>query len=276
MLSVTRYAVRNVRLKPWVKFIWYLETKSNILLNNKLLPTDSIDIIINLSDVMEYKIENQSYNASNIHFNGIRDKYGFIIQRGNIRVMGISFYPFGLYPFLKIPISEFKSQIIDLKQVSEGFVGKLESTLNQISSTEDIVLHLEKILVSVLNEDLVANKMVNLLDLFIYNNKYSTIKLFCDDMNINIKTLERACLKYAGYTPKTLRKIYRFKMVSNHLIYSSKYSSQNNDFLDLIYENGYYDQAHFIKEFKQFSGVSPIKFINENKTIKENTKYNYL
>ena len=53
MLSVTRYSIKNVRLKPWVKFIWYFETKSNILLNNKLLPTDSIDIILNLSDVME-------------------------------------------------------------------------------------------------------------------------------------------------------------------------------------------------------------------------------
>ncbi len=45
MLSVTRYSIKNVRLKPWVKFIWYFETKSNILLNNKLLPTDSIDTV---------------------------------------------------------------------------------------------------------------------------------------------------------------------------------------------------------------------------------------
>lgn len=121
MLSVTRYSIKNVRLKPWVKFIWYFETKSNILLNNKLLPTDSIDIILNLSDVMEYKIENQDYIASNIHFNGIRDKHGFIIQHGNIRVIGISFYPFGLYPFLKIPISEFNRQIVDLEAVSKLF-----------------------------------------------------------------------------------------------------------------------------------------------------------
>ncbi|WP_413927483.1 ECF transporter S component [Clostridioides sp. ES-S-0108-01] len=45
---------------------------------------------------------------------------------------------------------------------------------------------------------------------------------------------------------------------------------------DFIYENEYYDQAHFIKEFKKFSGTSPIKFIGENKTIKENIKYSYL
>lgn len=107
MLSATRYSIKNVRLKPWVKFIWYFETKSNILLNNKLLPTDSIDIILNLSDVMEYKIENQDYTANN-------------------SVMGISFHPFGLYPFLKIPISEFNRQIVDLElkfhSIQSGFI----------------------------------------------------------------------------------------------------------------------------------------------------------
>ncbi|HBE9530561.1 TPA: AraC family transcriptional regulator [Clostridioides difficile] len=272
MLSVTRYSIKNVRLKPWVKFIWYFETKSNILLNNKLLPTDSIDIILNLSDVMEYKIENQDYTASNMHFNGIRDKHGFIIQHGNIRVIGISFYPFGLYPFLKIPISEFNRQIVDLEAVSQLFAKKLEESLNPTQSLEKIVLYLEEVLLSILEEDLISNKYVKLLNSFIYVNRYSNIKAFCDDTNINIKTLERICLKYTGYTPKILKRIYRFKMASNQLIYNYK----DDELFDFIYENEYYDQAHFIKEFKKFSGTSPIKFIGENKTIKENIKYSYL
>ncbi|PBF67383.1 AraC family transcriptional regulator [Clostridioides difficile] len=272
MLSVTRYSIKNVRLKPWVKFIWYFETKSNILLNNKLLPTDSIDIILNLSDVMEYKIENQDYIASNIHFNGIRDKHGFIIQHGNIRVIGISFYPFGLYPFLKIPISEFNRQIVDLEAVSKLFAKKLEESLNPTKAIEKVVLCLEEVLLSILEEDLISNKYVKLLNSFIYVNRYSNIKAFCDDTNINIKTLERICLKYTGYTPKILKRIYRFKIASNQLIYNYK----DEELFDFIYENEYYDQAHFIKEFKKFSGTSPIKFSGENKTIKENIKYSYL
>ncbi|MDI0266781.1 helix-turn-helix domain-containing protein [Clostridioides difficile] len=272
MLSVTRYSVRNARLKPWVKFIWHLKTDENILLNNKLLPTDSIDIILNLSDIIKYKIGNQNYTTSNIHFNGIRDKYGFIIQRGNIHVMGISFYPFGLYPFLKVPISEFNGQIVNLEQVSDIFVKKLEDSLNKTSSVEKYVLYLEEVLLSILEEGLIENKSVKILDSFIYDNRYSNIKSFCDDMNINIKTLERICLKYTGYTPKILKRICRFKMASNQLIRTYK----NNELFDFIYENEYYDQAHFIKEFKEFSGTSPIKFISENKTIKENIRYSYL
>ncbi len=221
MLSVTRYSIKNVRLKPWVKFIWYFETKSNILLNNKLLPTDSIDIILNLSDVMEYKIENQDYTASNMHFNGIRDKHGFIIQHGNIRVIGISFYPFGLYPFLKIPISEFNRQIVDLEAVSQLFA-KIGRVIKSNTISRKIVLYLEEVLLSILEEDLISNKYVKLLNSFIYVNRYSNIKAFCDDTNINIKTLERICLKYTGYTPKILKRIYRFKMASNQLIYNYK------------------------------------------------------
>ncbi|NMS91499.1 AraC family transcriptional regulator [Clostridioides difficile] len=272
MLSVTRYSVRNARLKQWVKFIWYLETKESILLNNKLLPTDSIDIILNLSDVIEYKVENKNYTTSNIHFNGIRDKHGFIVQHGNIRVIGISFYPFGLYPFLKIPISEFNSQIVNLEQVSEVFVKKLEDSLNKESSIENSILYLEEVLLSTMDEGLIENKYVKLLDSFIYDNMYSNIKSFCNDMNINIKTLERICLKYTGYTPKILKRICRFKMSSSQLIYNYK----DKELFDFIYENEYYDQAHFIKEFKEFSGTSPIKFISENKTIKENIRYSYL
>ncbi|MFL8709857.1 DUF6597 domain-containing transcriptional factor [Clostridioides sp. GD02377] len=272
MLSVTRYSVRSARLKPWVKFIWYLKTDENILLNNKLLPTDSIDIILNLSDIIEYKIGNQNYTTSNIHFNGIRDKYGFIIQRGNIRVMEISFYPFGLYPFLKVPISEFNGQIVNLEQVSDIFAKKLEDSLNKESSIENSILYLEEVLLSTMDEGLIENKSVKILDSFIYDNRYSNIKSFCDDMNINIKTLERICLKYTGYTPKILKRICRFKMASNQLIRTYK----NNELFDFIYENEYYDQAHFIKEFKEFSGTSPIKFISENKTIKENIRYSYL
>ncbi|HAU5046715.1 TPA: AraC family transcriptional regulator, partial [Clostridioides difficile] len=176
MLSVTRYSIKNIRLKPWVKFIWFLETKSNILLNNKLLPTDSIDIILNLSDVMEYKFENQDYTASNMHFNGIRDKHGFIVQHGNIRVIGISFYPFGLYPFLKIPISEFNRQIVDLEAVSKLFAKKLEESLNPTKAIEKVVLCLEEVLLSILEEDLISNKSVELLNSFIYVNRYSNIK----------------------------------------------------------------------------------------------------
>jgi len=55
VLNITRYSIQNIELRPWVKFIWHLKTQSVATVNNKLLPTDSIDVIINLSDPMEYK-----------------------------------------------------------------------------------------------------------------------------------------------------------------------------------------------------------------------------
>lgn len=47
VLSITRYSIKTKRLAPWIKFIWYLEAEEADI-HYKLLPTDCIDIILNM------------------------------------------------------------------------------------------------------------------------------------------------------------------------------------------------------------------------------------
>lgn len=270
MLQVVRYAIKSERLRPWVKFIWYLETESNVMLNHKLLPTDSIDVIINLSDKIYYQIEKQRYNAGTFHFNGMRNKPGFIMQEGKIRVFGISFYPFGLYPFLNVPILEFGNQLNDLELVDKRFVHKLEAAIHYAKETIEVVNAIEKALLALLDQSSVEMKNIDLVRRFCSENREQSINCFCEKNGLNIKTLERKCLKYAGYTPKTLIRIGRFQSVSKQLI-----DNQENSFVELACNSGYYDQAHFIKEFQKFSGTTPGKFNKEGLTIKENTHYSF-
>lgn len=270
MLQIVRYAIKSERLKPWVKFIWYLETASNVKLNHKLLPTDSIDVIINPSNEIDYQIGKQRYQASAFHFNGMRNKPGFIIQEGKIRVFGISFYPYGLYPFLKVPILEFNNQLIDLKLVDKRFVQKLETAICDPKGTLEAVNSIETALLEFLDQSPVEMKNIDLIRRFCIENQKRSINSFCEKNYLNIKTLERGCLKYTGYTPKTLTRIGRFQLASKQMIYH-----EENSFVKLACDNGYYDQAHFIKEFQQFSGTTPGKFNKEGLTIKENTHYSF-
>ncbi len=270
MLQIVRYAIKSERLKPWVKFIWYLETVSNVSLNHKLLPTDSIDVIINLSDKIDYQIEKQRYRAGTVHFNGTRNKPGFIIQAGKIRVFGISFYPFGLYPFLKVPMLEFSNQLNDLELVDKRFAQKLEVAVQDAKETSEVVNAIEKALLLLLDQSSVEMKDIDLVRRFCSENKEQSINHFCEKNGLNIKTLERQCLKYAGYTPKTLIRIRRFQLASKQLIYN-----EENSFAELACDSGYYDQAHFIKEFQEFSGTTPGKLNKEGLTIKEHSHYSF-
>lgn len=271
MLQIVRYTIKSERLKPWVKFIWYLETASNVSLNHKLLPTDSIDVIVNLSDKIDYQIEKQRYHAGIFHFNGMRNKPGFIMQAGKIRVFGISFYPFGLYPFLNVPMLEFNNQLNDLELISKRFVHKLEAVIHCARESSEVVIAIERALLALLDQNSGEMKNIDLVRHFCSDLQEQSINAFCKKNGLNIKTLERGCLKYTGYTPKTLVRIGRFQLASKQLI-----DNEENSYVELACNSGYYDQAHFIKDFQEFSGTTPGQFSKAGLTVKENSRYSFL
>lgn len=265
MLVFKRYAIQSPALKPWIKFIWLFEADEYVSIKNKLLPTDSTDIILNMSTAINYLVDGQVVNAENLHVNGIRDKYSFIMQEGVLKVFGISFFSYGLYPFFRIPLFQLNSRILDLKECNYILAKNLEAILMRKDSVNRTLLGFEKILEMELDLNRVNLNHTILIKKFAQNNYEKSVSLFCHDENVCIKTFERACFKYTGLNPKTLQRIGRFQATSNQLIYGTK----NNAFSDIIYDD-YYDQAHFIKEFNIHTGVSPTRFLKEGISIKEN------
>ncbi len=271
MLNITRYGMTNPLLQPWVKFIWHLKTESPVSVNHKLLPSDSIDIILNLSDQIEYLIGNQRYHTEQFHVNGMRDRHGYILQKGQLNVFGISFYPFGLYPVFRHPLTDCTNQIISLEAISETLYRQFATALRNEAPAEETVRVLEDILAAAFDPDYADRDAAALLADFCLNQQFSSISGFCSKRQIHVRTFERLCLKYAGYPPKTLQRISRFQRASRLLI---DYDSSEK-LTELAYETDYYDQAHFIRDFFNFSGTSPGRFIKEKNTVKANTNYTY-
>ena len=74
------------------------------------------------------------------------------------------------------------------------------------------------------------------------------------DTGISPRQLRRPFEFYIGDTAKTFAKVVRFQNILR-----AKPSSQSLRQNKLFFDAGYYDQAHFIKEFKHLYGVSPNK-----------------
>jgi len=60
-----------------------------------------------------------------------------------------------------------------------------------------------------------------------------------------------------GVTPKSYIQMARFKIILTQL-------DQHNDadWMQLVNDFGFHDQAHFIKTFKQFSGITPSSYLS--------------
>lgn len=268
ILNITRYATKNECLIPWVKFFWHIEAE-NADIHYKLLPTDCIDVILNLADDVVYETECNKIIAPPFHINGLRSKYSFIHQEKNIRIFGISFYPHGLYPFVHKSLKEVQNKVIDLNGLSYSLGEKLKKAVSN-DTTEKIIAEIENTLIEELSikQDFVDK--AQLISDFISISDDISIKSFCYERSINIKTFERMFLNYTGYTPKILRRIKRFQNTCNQLVH------QHISLTDITYDNNFTDQSYFIKEFTRFSGAAPRTFQTQKATVKENVKYKYL
>jgi AraC-like DNA-binding protein len=75
-------------------------------------------------------------------------------------------------------------------------------------------------------------------------------------LGMSLKTLERRCLEVIGITPKSYIRLVRY----NHALETVRTDKSGRNWIDIATECGYYDQSHFIREFKQLTGDSPEKY----------------
>jgi AraC-like DNA-binding protein len=85
----------------------------------------------------------------------------------------------------------------------------------------------------------------------VHARSLETVEQLSAQFNLSQRQFERKFTEYAGFTPKVYSRIIRFQSALSH--YGSDYKSLT----DIAYECGYYDQSHFIHEFKEFSGYHP-------------------
>ena len=78
-------------------------------------------------------------------------------------------------------------------------------------------------------------------------------------VGLSRKQLERKFASTVGTTPKTFSRISRFLNICHHLD-----GHRGKTLTQLAYECGYFDQAHFIREFTAFSGFTPKAFFDKN------------
>lgn len=270
LLKTTKYPVNNPILKKLIKYYWLIESQLPIEVNHKLLPVSNIDFILNLSSPIRYlKEEKLEIVSTGFHFNGITDRYFWIKQTGILRVLGISFFPIGLFPILKIPISEFKDNTIEIDSVISNFTETVIGKIDNTQSIYEIINIIENQLIQNVDLSLMPRKEVfGIFEVFNSNINDFSIKSLCEQYGINQRKLERVFNKYMGVSPKLFYRINRFQEIIN---YMQKNNSEN--LTRIVYDNNYYDQMHFIKDFKLFAGSTPIEFINQRKSVKQITKY---
>ncbi len=248
----------NTDLSAFVKCYWSLDAPKEINPEKqRIVPDGCMEMIFHYGDLYKQYLDDGSYIIQPKSF-----VFGQITQpldiepTGETGIFAIRFHPEGFTPFTNISIAEMENRAVPLQELFSQDGLHLEKAIFNAFSNEERVKIIESFLLNrLITSETVDNIAKSCVELIVQLNGLLSVDELSEQIKINRRQLERKFSSTIGLSPKQLSKIIRLQTALKMLT-----NKQFSNLTSVAYESDYYDQAHFIKDFKEFTGMSPKKF----------------
>jgi AraC-like DNA-binding protein len=230
------------------------------------MPDGRIELIFNLADPFrrfhaDGYVETQPLSI----VAGQMQSCAMIGPSGVIDLFGVRFTHAGAAPFFSFPLNELTGRIIDLKMIMGAEARQTEQRLNEARTLKHRVEIVEAALLRLLSQNGDVDVVVEDASRMIVENMgLAAIDRVTETLAVNERTLERRFQQKLGLSPKRFSRIIRFQNFLN-----AARTERSGSILDTALSFGYYDQAHLIREFKEFSGKTPLAFFGREHKLSE-------
>ena len=169
------------------------------------------------------------------------------------------FWPCMAYAFFPIPSSELVNRNISLDEILPRESERIKERLVFSKTFQERIHVFEKFLegrTALLGK--IPDRFLSLIEAIHHNSDYFRSEKSARCICYSDRHIRRLFLKYIGVSPKLYTSMVRHQKTLRALNLNP-----HQDLAGLAFEQGYYDQSHFIKEFKRFQGSTPVQFISK-------------
>ncbi|MPS72672.1 MAG: AraC family transcriptional regulator [Chryseobacterium sp.] len=244
--------IPSERLKPYIK---YFVVSENELENEyKVFPSSGLVIGFQYKGQLATIKENTESKLTSAGITGISDGYKIFKNSQNIGTILIYFTEIGFTHFASHPANELFNLSLSLDDIfDKNNVTEVEEKLVIATTDKQRIKIIELFLISHL-KDIETDKLIlEAVKLIYQSNGTIRIKELSDKLFISQSPFEKRFRKVVGTTAKKFASIVRFNTVLENL-------NETKSLTEICYENNFFDQAHFIKDFKKFTGDTPENF----------------
>jgi AraC-like DNA-binding protein len=164
----------------------------------------------------------------------------------------VGFKPGGMYRLLGIPMNKFINDEIDGMDLYGYEISEILERLNVASGCKELVTIVESFLISKLKKLKPEDPFDFAIQEIIKRNGNIGMDEVAALSCLSFRQFERKCMEKIGIAPKLYARITRFSKA-----YRMKEMNPTLKWTGIAHANGYYDQMHMIRDFKEFTGVTP-------------------
>lgn len=234
------------------------------------LPKMAMSLVFNLED--NFKLYTDKTFTNHIDYRkywiaGLQTKPTSVESYGLSKMLVVQFHTLGAFVFLNEPLHYYSNKYVTLDCI---FNREAEETWEQLQEGRSIN---EKFLIieNYFYRKLLSNKIPDKKYFAIFRSLFASknnlsVNEICKQQNISRKHLNHLTKKYIGVSPKTFTSLVRLQSTLKTMG-----SSTFDNLTDVAYESNYFDQAHFINDFKKYTDLKPseyAKLVEKNPSMK--------
>jgi AraC-like DNA-binding protein len=254
----------NFPLDQFIENLIYFDGLTTPHHLERFLPDGNTEVIIDLTEHPQHIYDNETLEEIQTcryaWVSGVRTQPITIPSGSGSRMLVVAFKKGKAFPFYPVPLSELTDTVVEASLIFGRRFRDLRERLLAAKSAREIFLLVEDFLLQQagdsIEEDISARCMEYAVSSILQKPSLHCLRQLSDEIGFSQKHFIDLFKQRVGVSPKQYLKIIRFQKAicaieSNKIIRWSQ----------VALDSGYYDQAHFIQDFKYFAGFTPKEYL---------------
>lgn len=248
------------KLEGLVRFFWVFEcSRLQQSFVYRSMADSCTELIFHYKGTFDELLEGGSKNGSSpsgLHSQTL--KYRRFITGESFGIFGAYLYPYAVQTFFNLSPAALTDQMPDLQSALGKTGRELEERMMLAADNKTRCRILTRFLECRLTASTAdGHPVVKAIQHVIRSGRQYRVPELADHFNLSERQFERKFREYSGFTPKLLMRITRFESACKQFG-----SHSQKSLTDIALKCGYYDQSHFIRDFREFSGYEPGEFFS--------------
>jgi AraC-like DNA-binding protein len=249
------------KLARYVKCYYYLENNDDIIVEDTYFADGCIEAVFSVG--WDFYKDGMKENWAKVIGQILKPRTLKIVGKG--QSFGIWFYPHSFSSFLKVPVHELTDRVIPWDDLFPGSFARIVGDLLSDNRIEELPEVADAFLLRVLawHEEKTIHKLTEAAVSYLYEHQGTQdLNELASKLNVSQRYLQKAFLTNVGFSQAKFLRILRFQKALQRLS-----RGEVSNLTTLAHESDFFDQSHFIREFKAFTGMIPSAFSAEKLPI---------